>query len=88
LNFGPRLDQRPDIAAPEGVEVSGRLVEDQQLGPPEDRLRDAEAPNAWPGSRANVTPSTAHGSRRRYCLRSASTLTTGAISEPNIHARA
>src|SRR5450759_4636814 len=41
-------------------------------------------PKAWPGSRAKVTPSTAHGSWWRYRLRNPSTLTTPAIGEPNI----
>src|SRR2546425_13256499 len=36
------LDQGPHIAPPDRVEVGGRLIEDQQLGSAEYRLRDAE----------------------------------------------
>ena len=41
----PRLqpgDQLPHIAAADRVEVGGRLVQDQQLRPPKDRLRQAQ----------------------------------------------
>jgi len=38
-----RLDERAHVAPAERVKVGGRLVEDQQLRPAQDRLRDAEA---------------------------------------------